>query len=245
MRYFFRVEYDGTDYHGWQRQPNGMSVQEALEGAFAIVTRGRCVVVGGGRTDAGVHARRQGAHVDLDGEVDTGQLQRSVNGVLPPDIAIASLQPVADDFHARFSAAERRYRYTVVQHKSPLNRRTAWVHSYAVDWDRVARETAVLVGEHDFATFCAAGSESETTICRVSRAELVACENQWVFFVCANRFLYRMVRSLVGTLTDIGRGARGDSMAHILGSRERAAAGPTAPACGLLLDDVIYPGVVD
>lgn len=245
MRYFFRVEYRGTAYHGWQRQRNGTSIQECLEQALSTVCRHHCEVVGGGRTDAGVHARRQGAHVDIDGAIDPGAVQCSVNAVLPPDIAIHALQQAPDDFHARYSATERRYRYRMHDRKSPLRDETAWVQHYAVDWERVAREASSLVGTHDFTTFCASGSGSQTAVCTVRISELVHIENQWVFFITANRFVYKMVRSLVGTLVDIGRGACSDSMAELLRCQDRSRAGPTAPACGLTLEDVIYPGVVE
>ncbi|MBD3243402.1 MAG: tRNA pseudouridine(38-40) synthase TruA [Chitinivibrionales bacterium] len=243
MRYFCRVEYDGTAYHGWQRQPNGMSIQQALEEAFGLVTRQECAIVGSGRTDAGVHARRQGAHVDLPAAIDICACERSVNGVLPPDIAVFDLQPVADDFHARYSATERRYSYYIDRRKSPLSAGRAWCMTYAIDWDLLRREAASLYGTHDFAAFCASGSDLDSPVCTVRLAELEQRGNQWVFSIWANRFVYKMVRTVVGTLVDIGRGALDGRIQTIVASRDRTRAGPTAPACGLVLEDVIYPGV--
>jgi tRNA pseudouridine38-40 synthase len=243
VRYFFRVEYDGSAYHGWQRQPNGCSVQESLERAFCIVVRETCAITGGGRTDTGVHAARQGAHVDIAAPLDTARCQRSVNAVLPGDIAIFDLQPVDPSFHARYTAVERRYRYTIVRRKSPLRARQAWYMTCPVDWGLVSTNLTFLVGTHDFATFCASGSAVEHTLCTMHRATFEQQGDQGVFFFAANRFLYRMVRSLVGTLVDIGRGARAGSMAAILASRDRGRAGPSAPAVGLVLEDVIYPGL--
>jgi len=243
VRYFFRIEYDGAAYHGWQRQPNGVSVQEELERAFSIVLRQTCSIVGGGRTDAGVHARRQGAHMDTESAIDTFLCERSVNGVLAPDIAVFGLQAVPEDFHARFSAVERRYTYSLVERKTPLLRCRAWHVTYTIDWVLMQREARSLIGTHDFATFCASGSDANGAVCTVRHAGLALVDGQWVFSLSANRFVYKMVRSVVGTLVEIGRGARDDSMADILRSRERARAGVTAPAHGLVLEDVVYPGV--
>jgi tRNA pseudouridine38-40 synthase len=242
-RYFFRVEYNGTAYHGWQRQPNGNTVQAELERALGTVARQTCEVVGAGRTDAGVHARGQGVHVDLDGELDLSALERSVNAVLPRDIAIRSLQPVDSQFHARYSAVQRQYKYRIARHRAPLSDSTVWVTTYPVDWEKVRGEIPALMGTHDFTTFCASGSDTETAVCCVSEALLAVSEDQWVFSLVANRFVYKMVRSIVGTLVEIGRGACVDSLADILASRDRERAGPTAPPWGLVLENVVYHGV--
>jgi tRNA pseudouridine38-40 synthase len=242
-RYFFRVEYDGTAYHGWQRQTNGISVQQLLESAITTVTRQPCVVSGGGRTDAGVHALRQGAHVDLTGTFDMHTLQRSINAVLPPDIAVHGVQPAPAGFHARFSAVERHYRYTVVRRKTPLQRDQAWLMTFPVDWERVRAGFAATLGTHDFSAFCAAGSSVEEPVCTVRKAGLEQVGDQWVFSIAANRFVYRMVRSIVGTAVHIGRGGIDDTMEAILRSCDRSRAGPSAPARGLVLYDVVYQGV--
>jgi tRNA pseudouridine38-40 synthase len=220
-----------------------MSVQQALEEAFGVVTRRACTIVGSGRTDAGVHARRQGMHMDLGPPVDNAACERSVNAVLPPDIAVFDLQPVAADFHARYSATERRYRYYIDRRKSPLSAGQAWCMTYRIDWDMVRDEIALLRGTHDFAAFCASGGDQDGSVCTVRLAELEKCGSQWVFSLWANRFVYKMVRTVVGTLIEIGRGALTERVEAILAGRNRTRAGPTAPAHGLVLEDVIYPGV--
>ncbi len=241
VRCFFRVCFDGTAYHGWQRQAGDPTVQETLEQAFSTVCRQPCAVVGAGRTDAGVHARRLGAHVDLAAPQDLAALERSVNGVLPEDIAVSECVEAPEGFHARFSAVQRHYRYHVVQRKSPLCRTQAWQVWYDVDWELVRRNLAQLEGTHDFSTFQAAGSSVEEPVCTVSRACLEQREGQWVFFISANRFVYRMVRSIVGSAVAIGRGAEQGSLGAMCEAHERSRAGPTAPAHGLVLYDVDYP----
>jgi tRNA pseudouridine38-40 synthase len=243
MKYFFRVEYDGTGYGGWQRQKNAPSIQEALEKAFSTATRTPCLVTGAGRTDAGVHARAQGAHIELDTAIDIRGTELSVNALLPPDIAVFSLQRASDDFHARFSAVSRRYCYYMCPRKRPLLFKRVWMVFYEVDWERVESECTAVIGEHDFSAFCASGSGARHARCTVTHAALANQGDLKVFTIEANRFVYMMVRSLIGTLVDIGRGHITTALAGILAGRERKSAGTTAPACGLVLDDVYYEGV--
>ncbi|MCU0609292.1 MAG: tRNA pseudouridine(38-40) synthase TruA [Chitinispirillaceae bacterium] len=243
MRLFFRVEYDGTAYSGWQHQKNAVGIQDMLEQAFSIVMRAPCKVTGAGRTDAGVHARRQGAHVDTAVLPDCRHVERAVNGVLPRDIAIHSLQPVAETFHARFSARSRRYCYRIATRKSPLLWNRTWTMLYPVDWNRVSDAASVLPGTHDFRSFCASGSGVSHARCTVTHAGLEDQGDSKVFTIEANRFVYNMVRSLVGTLIDIGRGQITDSFGDILAGRDRRRAGTSAPAWGLVLDNVFYQEV--
>ena len=243
MKYFFRVEYDGTAYGGWQRQKNAVSIQAALEKAFATAVRAPCSITGAGRTDAGVHARAQGAHVELAAAIDTREAELSVNALLPPDIAVYRLQPVGDDFHARFSAVSRRYRYFLCERKRPLLFKRVWMVFYAVDWKRVEAECAALIGTHDFTAFCASGSSARHARCTVTRASLAREGDLRVFSIEADRYVYTMVRSLVGTLVDIGRGHITAPLAGIISGMDRKRAGVTAPACGLVLDNVFYKGV--
>ena len=241
MRYFFRVEYDGTSYGGWQRQPNAVSIQEKLEHAFSVALRTKIVITGAGRTDAGVHGRAQGVHFDCEHEFDLPRLMSSVNGILPRDISIYNLCPVDNAFHARFSAVARRYKYTMCLRKMPLLYKRVWMIFREIDWDLVNKNAAQLCGRHDFETFCASGSTSDNTICTVTGASLDKFDECIVFTIEADRFIYRMVRSVVGTLIDIGRGKIHQSMAEIIASRDRKMAGSTAPAHGLVLDYVKYP----
>jgi tRNA pseudouridine38-40 synthase len=242
MRYFFRVEYDGTRFCGWQNQPNGFSVQQLIEEALTVALRAPCPIVGAGRTDAGVHARGQGAHFDAPEAVDVERLTLSLNALLPPDIAVYGMAPAGDGFHARFSAVSRRYIYYFTDRKSPLCRKRAWAAYYPIDWGRIALEAKRIVGRHDFTAFCSSGADSDDKVCEVSLAELSpVCGGMRAFTIEANRFVYKMVRSLVGTLVDIGRGRLNASLGDIIASRDRGMAGETAPARGLVLEWVGYP----
>jgi tRNA pseudouridine38-40 synthase len=241
MRYFFRVEYDGTRFCGWQNQPNGVSVQHLIEEALTVVLRTPCPIVGAGRTDAGVHARAQGAHFDAPEAVDTDRLTVSLNALLPPDIAVYGIVPARTGFHARYSAVSRRYIYYFSDRKSPLNYKRVWMVYYPVDWERVAAEARHITGRHDFKAFCASGADSDDMECEVSLAALSRVGGMRAFTIEADRFIYKMVRSLVGTLIDIGRGHLNATMDTIIASRDRGMAGETAPACGLVLERVGYP----
>jgi tRNA pseudouridine38-40 synthase len=242
-KYFFRVEYDGTAFGGWQRQKNAPSIQEALEKAFATAVRAPCRVTGAGRTDAGVHARAQGAHVEIGADIDIRETELSVNALLPPAVAVYRLQPVGDAFHARFSAVSRRYCYSMCPRKRPLLFRRVWMVFYEVDWKRVEEECASLLGTHDFSAFCASGSGARHARCTVTKAVLSDRGDCKVFTIEADRFVYMMVRSLIGTLIDIGRGRITTPLAALIAARDRKRAGTTAPACGLVLDNVFYEGV--
>ncbi len=243
MRYFFRVEYDGTRYGGWQRQNNAPTIQEELETAFHTVLRASCRIVGAGRTDAGVHALGQGAHVETETPFDPAAVEASVNALLPADIAVYHLQAVAEGFHARYSARSRRYRYLLCPRKRPLLFKRAWMVFYPIDWSTVESSARLLEGRHDFSAFCAAGSGARHALCTVTHASLTTENDLRVFTIEANRFVYTMVRSIAGTLIDIGRGRITESMTKLLAAKDRRRAGMTAPACGLVLDKVLYEGV--
>ncbi|MBD3392420.1 MAG: tRNA pseudouridine(38-40) synthase TruA [Chitinivibrionales bacterium] len=240
MRWFFRVEYDGAPFAGWQSQRDTRTVQAILEHAFKTAVRAKCTVVGAGRTDAGVHAAAQGAHVDLPETVDIAQCERSVNGILPREIAVRDFASVPDSFHARFSARRRCYRYTIITSKSPLRDARAWLVTHRVDWKRVTENVRLLEGRHDFRAFCASNHGAKTTVCTVHEARLRRHGEARVLTITANRFLYKMVRSIAGTLVDIGRGALDDTVRGIIRSKDRARAGRTAPAHGLVLENVLY-----
>lgn len=241
MRYFFRVEYDGTEYGGWQRQPNAISVQEKLEEVFSTVLRTTVEITGAGRTDAGVHAAAQGAHVDLLNAIDVKKCELSVNALLPPSIAIYNLKQVDDVFHARFSAVRRRYRYYLSTTKRPLLFKRVWMVFYKVDWDLVRSNINQLHGSHDFSSFCSSGCGTENMVCNILNAELTERDGLIIFTIEADRFIYKMVRSLTGTLIDIGRGYLKTDLAGLLASKDRTRSGQTAPASGLVLDYVSYP----
>jgi tRNA pseudouridine38-40 synthase len=242
MRYFFRVEYDGAGFGGWQKQKNAPGVQEAVENAFGTILRRQCTIIGAGRTDAGVHARGQGAHIEVPATLDIQKTIAGVNAVLPDAVAIYDLKPVDDRFHARYSAMRRRYEYCMTERKSPLWRHRAWCLRQRPDWERVCRNIPALLGAHDFSAFCASGTTTRTTRCTVFDSGITRREGLYVFYIEADRYIYKMVRSLVGTLVDIGRGRLDDTMESILASRKRDRVGETAPPWGLVLDRVTYPG---
>jgi tRNA pseudouridine38-40 synthase len=244
MRYFFRVEYNGAAYAGWQSQLSQTTVQSTLIQAFQTVTRKPCVVVGGGRTDAGVHAAGQGAHLDVEAELNISQIERSVNAVLPADIALHGLRRVDATFHARFSALSRRYTYYIVTRKTPLWYRRAWAVHGRLDWTTIGANIDSLIGRHDFSTFCATGHSAKTMLCTVERACLAhASDDLHLFTIQADRFLYKMVRSIVGTLIEIGRGSIEEPLGAIIASRDRTRAGATAPPFGLVLEHISYQEV--
>ncbi len=244
MRYFFRVEYDGSRFGGWQRQPNAVTIQELLEKAFETALRVPVSIVGAGRTDAGVHAKGQGAHLDIENPVDIRRCECSINALLPSEIAIYNLQQVSDSFHARYSAISRRYEYLMCTRKRPLNMKKTWMLFYDVDWGQVRKNLQFLKGTHDFTSFCASGSEAPSNICTVKNVSLEDEQGFIKFTIEADRFIYKMVRTIVGTLIEIGRGKIKLSMQEIIAAKNRELAGETAPPFGLFLENVFYPGVI-
>jgi tRNA pseudouridine38-40 synthase len=243
MRWFFRCEYDGRPFAGWQAQRAADTVQARLEKAIGTVVRRKCRVVGAGRTDAGVHAAAQGVHTDLPREIDLAACGKSINAVLGPAIAVRDITPVDQSFHARYSAKKRKYAYYIATRKRPLKEGRVWVVTHRVNWKLISQNLGHCVGRHDFAAFCAAGSGTRTTVCTVTGARLRRCAGLYVIELAADRFLYKMVRSITGTLIDIGRGVIACSIGEIIRSKNRSLAGETAPPHGLVLEDVIYDEV--
>jgi len=239
------LEYDGTGFEGWQRQPEGhRSVQATLEEGIARVTGAAVRVVGAGRTDAGVHAEGQVASASFETRLAPPALARALNAVLPADLAVVELASAPPGFHARYDARSKHYRYQVWNGASPSPlraRRAAWVRR-PLDLAAVRDAARELVGNHDFASFRAVGSRVGTTVRTLLRLDVLGAPGELVVFELeATGFLRHMARTLVGTLLEVGRGRRRcDSMASLLAARERAAAGPTAPARGLTLVRVQY-----
>jgi tRNA pseudouridine38-40 synthase len=238
------LEYDGTAYHGWQRQKNALTIQEVLETALAKLTGEAVRVHGSGRTDAGVHARGQVANFNTSGHIPLKAFYAGLNSLLPRDLAVLEAAEAPLDFHARKSARAKIYEYRILNRRkpSPLNRRYAWVVREVLDVEAMAEAAAMLLGEHDFSAFRASGGAPGHAVRVVSAAALHQEEaGRLRFSITANGFLRGMVRSLVGTMVEIGLGKRppGD-LAGLLKSGDRAGAGATAPAQGLFLVEVIY-----
>lgn len=238
------LEYDGTRYHGWQRQKNALTVQEVLETALARLTGQALKVIGSGRTDAGVHALGQVANFQIISPLPLQAFLHGLNSLLPPDIAVLKVEEAPPGFHARKSALAKTYEYRILNRpvRSPLNQHHGWWLPYALDLE-VLREAAwALPGEHDFAAFQASGSGVKNTGRRVEAAAWHSHPGGWLCFtITADGFLRGMVRSLVGTMVEIGRGKRPPTdLAALLISRDRRRAGPTAPPQGLYLVEVKY-----
>ena len=244
MRYFITFSYDGTRYHGWQLQPSGISVQEVLQQALSTLLRQAVSVTGARRTDAGVHARMMVAHFDLDEPLqDCRQLAYKLNRLLPHDIAIDSIAPVPDSMHARFSATSRTYHYYVHTRKDPFLSHCSCELHYALDFKAMNRAAAMLLEYEDFGAFCKSHTDVKTTLCHVTTALWQqTSDHTWYFEITANRFLRNMVRAVVGTLIDVGRGRITiDGFRLIVEGRSRSAAGESMPAHALFLEHVGYP----
>jgi tRNA pseudouridine38-40 synthase len=239
------IEYDGSSLHGWQRQANDPTVQQHLEEALAKLLAHETPVTGASRTDAGVHARGQVASFRTERAIPLHGIRRGLNSLLPDTIAVRDVEEVADDFHPRFSATGKHYRYTVLvaRDRSPRWRDRAWFHPEPLDREAMRAGAVLLIGEHDFAAFRAAGCTAKTTTRRIESIDLTDAGETLLVDVRGNAFLRNMVRILVGTLVEVGENRRpAAQVAEILASRDRTKAGITAPAHGLELVEVRYDG---
>ena len=242
-RYFVTFSYDGTRYHGWQIQPNGVSVQEKLQEALSTLLREPIVVTGAGRTDAGVHARMMVAHFDWEGAVIDGQqLAYKLNRLLPYDIAVSKVEPVSEEMHARFSAKSRMYRYYIHTVKDPFQRAYSCEIHYPLDFAKMNEAAKILTTYEDFGAFCKSGADVKTTFCDVTKAEWVQTSpTTWYFEIRANRFLRNMVRAVVGTLIEVGRGRLSiDDFKKVIEGKQRSDAGESMPGTALFLEDIVY-----
>lgn len=249
-RYFITFSYDGTRYHGWQIQPNGESVQERLQQALSILLRSEITVTGAGRTDAGVHARLMVAHFDTDAvfesegddRINGRQLTYKLNRLLPYDIAVQKVERVADDLHARFSATSRTYHYYIHTSKDPFSRAYSCELHYQLDFAKMNEAARILMTYEDFGAFCKSGADVKTTLCHVTAAEWhQTSATNWYFEITANRFLRNMVRAVVGTLIDVGRGRLSiEEFRKVIEGKRRTEAGESMPAHALFLEDIKY-----
>jgi tRNA pseudouridine38-40 synthase len=244
------LEYDGTDFVGWQIQSRGRSVQGELRRALSRLLQEETTPVGSGRTDAGTHALGQVAHVHTASRLGAETIHRGLNSLLPPDIAVTACREVGDDFHARYSALSKRYRYRIATARPALERRFVWPLYRQLDLDRLSEAASLLTGTHHFAAFCKQDPQPERYDCQVLGSGWRRRGPELVYEVEANRFLRHMVRILVGTMVEVGLGQRPvSSLPPLLtpctgaeARERRALAGPTVPARGLCLVSLTYPG---
>lgn len=242
MRYFIYLSYDGARYHGWQIQPNGISVQEVLNKALSTLLREPIEVTGAGRTDAGVNASLMVAHFDCQQATDNGQLTYRLNKLLPPDIVIHKIQQVKDDAHARFSATSRTYHYYIITEKSPFEP-YAYRFPQPLDFDRMNEAAQTLFDYIDFTSFSKLHTDVKTNNCHIITARWEQLSPiKWQFTITADRFLRNMVRAIVGTLLDVGRGVLTiEQFREIIEKKDRCSAGTSVPGNALFLADVTYP----
>ncbi len=237
------IEYDGTDFAGWQVQPNARTVQETVQRAISRITgEPEITLVGSGRTDAGVHARAQVASVKTDTTIPADDLVHAINTQLPEDVAVIDARDVPDDFHARYSATGKTYRYTIINRAvpSPLERNRACLVRRPLDVAAMRAAAGHIVGRHDFAAF-ESKSGDNSSVRTVTRLDVLADGDRIEMTVSADGFLYNMVRAIAGTLIEVGQGRRTpDSIPALIATRDRAQAGPTAPPQGLCLMEVEY-----
>lgn len=272
MRYFINLSYDGKNYHGWQIQPGAITVQEVLNKALSTLLREKIEVVGAGRTDAGVNASMMIAHFDTETPLPTSplhQLRYRLNKLLPPDIAIHDIYPVADDMHARFSATSRTYHYYIITEKSPFEP-YAYRFPQPLDFDKMNEACKILFEYTDFTSFSKLHTDVKTNNCKIMEAHWDPCASplpieggivrsatlsekdmsegqigsstKWQFTIKADRFLRNMVRAIVGTLVDVGRGAITiEDFRKIIEKKDRCSAGTSVPGNALFLSNVTYP----
>ena len=241
MRYFIDISYDGSNYHGWQIQPNADTVQHQINLAFSTILNEEINVLGAGRTDTGVHAKKMIAHFDTNQTIDFEKFKYRINGFLKNDISLNDIYKVKEDAHARFSAISRTYEYRVSRTKNPFS-----VNSYFLlrdlDFQSMKKACKFLHGSHDYTSFAKLHSENYTNNCEVYIANWKEDETSLVFTIKANRFLRNMVRAIVGTLIEVGEGKISFSdIETILLLKDRAKAGYSVPANGLSLIDIEYP----
>ena len=239
------LAYRGAPYHGWQVQPGQTTVQGVLEGALSTLLRTKVAITGAGRTDAGVNAHVMVAHFDTDDTVDASSptFIRSLNSLIGYDIAVYSIEKVRPEAHARFDATERSYRYFATTRKNPFARDLAWKCSPSLDFDAMNEAAALLIGRRDFTSFAKLHSDAQTNICDLRRAAWHRIdEDSWYFEIVADRFLRNMVRAVVGTLADVGRGKMAPAdILEVLRRADRCAAGTSMPPEALFLWSVSYP----
>lgn len=249
QRFFIELAYDGTNYHGWQIQRNAVSVQEVLNKALSTILREPIETLGCGRTDAGVHAKEFFAHFDaeklmVDGLwiIDNKNLIRGLNSILPQDIAIKNIFPVAPNAHARFDATLRSYEYHIHFNKDPFKNGHSWLLRDEPDIVLMNQAAAIIKEYIDFSCFSKSNTQVKTNNCKIARADWIKTDNGIIFHISADRFLRNMVRAIVGTLLQVGNHTiEPEAVRAIIESKNRSNAGVSVPACGLYLTEIKYP----
>ncbi|MCM1484447.1 MAG: tRNA pseudouridine(38-40) synthase TruA [Muribaculaceae bacterium] len=244
QRYFMHLAYRGTNFHGWQRQPGDISVQQVLEEALGTILRAPVPITGAGRTDAGVSARMMIAHFDAPEPLaDVDRVIRGLNSICGPDIVVYSIKPVHDSAHARFDATQRTYRYYACTSRTPFLYPLVWSCSPNLDFEAMNEAAELLLEVEDFTSFSKLHTDVKTNICHVTEARWICMgEDYYAFQISADRFLRNMVRAVVGTLVEVGRGQLTlDGFKCIIEARDRCAAGTSMPGHALYLWDIKYP----
>lgn len=241
MRYSLLIEYDGTAFSGWQIQNSQKTIQREIEKALEIILKNETGIVGAGRTDTGVHAKGQVAHFDHESEIDLIRFTRSLNGLLPLDIRIKKCKLEADDFHARYSAKERKYSYYISKKPTAIYRLYSWQINYNLDIIKMEKAAKKILGRHNFKSFCRNISDVPHHYCTINNISWLEKKNILKFEISADRFLHGMVRALIGTFVDVGMGKLTiDDFICILDAKDRTKACQAAPAKGLFLKEVVY-----
>jgi tRNA pseudouridine38-40 synthase len=235
------IEYDGTDFYGWQIQPKLRTVQGEIQNKLETILGHKINLIGAGRTDVGVHALGQVANFKTASELRKNSIINGLNGLLPDDIVIKRIEEVDLNFNSRYDAKSRLYKYRIYLGRTAIWRKYVWEVLYSLNLENILEATKKIEGEHDFSSFCVAESSKDNNFCRVFSAIWEKSNDELIFKIEADRFLHAMVRSLVGTLVEVGRGYFSVSdFADIMEAKDRKKAGPTAPACGLYLVEVKY-----
>ncbi len=242
-RYFVQLSYKGTDFHGWQIQLNAVTVQETLEKAFSLILRENIKIIGCGRTDTGVHAYQFYAHFDCNTVAyDLDKLVFKLNTVLPKSIAIQRIFPVVSEAHARFDATSRTYKYYIAKVKNPFAYEQSYYYPFPLNISVMNEAAKTLLDYADFTSFSKLHTDVKTNNCKITEAYWEETDEQFVFTITADRFLRNMVRAIVGTLFEVGKGKYGvERFCEIIEAKDRGKAGSSAPAEGLFLHKIVYP----
>ena len=242
MRYFIELSYNGKAYHGWQNQPNAITVQQVLEEALSVLLNTKIDVVGAGRTDSGVHASQMFAHFDVENELDISSLNYKLNSFLPNDIAVHDIYKVKEEVHARFDATSRTYHYKISTKKNVFNYDYAYQLKLPLNVEKMDEACKILFHYKDFQCFSKSNTDVKTYNCNIMEAKWIKDHNELIFIITADRFLRNMVRAIVGTMINIGLGKiEVKDLITIIESKDRSEAGYSVPAHGLYLMQIVYP----